>query len=66
MILKSGQRCCDVVAKTLFGGDCIAEPDTPSFSITEADVGHGLVFGGERNLANVAGHDLPRNPILGR
>jgi hypothetical protein len=54
-----GRRCKDLV-----GGGLIAEPDTPSFSITEADVGH--VFVGEQNLANVARLDPPQESVLWR
>jgi hypothetical protein len=52
-----GRRCKDIV-----GGCVIAEPDTPSFSITEADVGH--VFVGEQNSANVARFDPSQKSVF--
>lgn len=53
------RRCKDLV-----GGGVIAEPDTPSFSITEADVSH--VFMGEQDLANVARLDPLQESVLWR
>jgi hypothetical protein len=54
-----GRRCEDLV-----GGGLIAEPDTPFFSITEADVGH--VFVGEQNFPNLARFDPPQESVLWR
>ena len=53
------RRCEDLVS-----GSVIAEPDTSSFSITEADVDH--VFVGEQKLADVARGDPPQKSALWR
>jgi hypothetical protein len=54
-----GRGCKDSVR-----GGLIAEPNTPSFSITEADVDH--VFVGEQKLANLARGDPPQKSVLWR
>lgn len=53
-----GRRCKDLVSSL------IAEPNTPSFSIAEADVADVVV--GEEDLANLARPDPVRDPLLAR